>query len=90
MGDRVLCKRAAMARFILRTVVTTVVAMLLLPVASYSALAQTIGEPARLNSIKLFDGSQFDPDTVKGKRRVPIASQAFVPGRGLTDSARSI
>jgi thiol-disulfide isomerase/thioredoxin len=67
MGDRVLRDRARVARFILRAVVTTVVALLVLPVASYRSLAQTIGEPAKLESIKLFDGAQFDPDTVKGK-----------------------
>jgi cytochrome c biogenesis protein CcmG/thiol:disulfide interchange protein DsbE len=29
--------------------------------------AQVVGEKAKLNNIKLFDGSQFDPDSVKGK-----------------------
>src|SRR5436190_5476795 len=67
MGSRVLRKRAATARFILGTVVTRVLGALLLAIASHSAIAQAVGEPARLNSIKLFDGSQFDPETVKGK-----------------------
>lgn len=34
---------------------------------SSTALAQAIGETAKLNSVQLFDGSQFDPQIVKGK-----------------------
>ena len=67
MGGRVLRERAAMAHVILRTVIAWLSAALLFTVASYGALAQAIGEPAKLNSIKLFDGSQFDPEIVKGK-----------------------
>lgn len=67
MGSRVPRTRVAMARFILGTVVTRVLGALFFTVASYGALAQAIGEPAKLSGIKLFDGSEFDPQIVKGK-----------------------
>ena len=67
MGGRVLRERAAMAHVILRIVMAWLSAALLFILASHGAVAQAIGEPAKLNSIKLFDGSQFDPEIVKGK-----------------------
>ena len=82
MGDRVLHRRAATAcpdsfpafavrppvEFrALRTALMRVLVAFLFALSSGGAHAQAIGEPAKLNSIKLFDGSQFDPDTVKGK-----------------------
>ena len=67
MGGRVQRERVATTRFILGSTVTRVLGALLFTVASYGALAQAVGEPAKLNSIRLFDGSQFDAEIVKGK-----------------------
>ncbi len=67
MGGRVPRTRAARARSISRSVVTQMLCTLVFALSSHGALAQAIGDPAKLNSIKLFDGSQFDPATVKGK-----------------------
>ena len=53
--------RAAIARAVLMALTVAISS------AATSAVAQAVGEPAKLNSIKLFDGSEFDPDTVKGK-----------------------
>lgn len=41
--------------------------VVLLSLATGAAMAQAVGELAKLNNVKLFDGSQFDPETVKGK-----------------------
>lgn len=32
-----------------------------------SSIAQSVGEKAKLNNLMLFDGSRFDPESVKGK-----------------------
>jgi hypothetical protein len=52
--------------------------VVLFAVAWYGAHAQAIGEPARLNSVKLLDGSQFEPATAMAATRsrsaTPVAT----------------
>lgn len=62
MESRVLRKRAAITRIVL----PLFLAALGLEFSDI-ALAQSVGDIAKLNNIKLFDGAQFDAESVKGK-----------------------
>jgi thiol-disulfide isomerase/thioredoxin len=55
-----------MLRFKVRWIITGG-CIAILAIASGAVWAQAVGEAAKLDSVKLFDGSQFDPEMVKGK-----------------------